>query len=144
MRSAGFSLIELILVIVILGVSLAGLASMFSGSTIALATGEEVQKTAQYAQECAERVVAVRRNLGFTGTGINNTTSGNITSTLCDPSPDGYTRTLTLGPNYAGSSCSGTTCSGCPSGAICRDVTISVQLTNGSGSSSIQLMLANY
>ena len=123
-RTKGFTLLELIAVIVVISVGLAGLARMWGNADVAIFTGEEMQKTAQYAQECAEIVLGTRRDLGF------NT----LTTTLCDPAPTGYTRTITLSSNYTG-----TTTSACPNGATCRDATVTA--SKGSASSDVKLML---
>ena len=99
--TAGFTLLELVAVIVLISVGLAGLASMFGQTGRALIVGEDAQAAAQYGQECAERFMATRRDLGF-----NHAT---ITTTLCDPSPAGFTRIVTPAglPTYTGT---GTPC----------------------------------
>lgn len=131
--AAGFTLLELVAVIVLISVGLAGLASMFGDSGRALIVGEDVQKAAQYGQECAERFIAVRRDLGFTSTSIS--------TILCDtPAPDaGFTRVVTpVGlPTYIGG-----LATACPNLATCRDITITT--TKGAVSSVITLMLVSY
>ena len=129
--AAGFTLLELVAVIIVISVGLAGLASMFAEGGRALVIGEDVQKAAQYGQECAERFVAVRRDLGFG--------SASISTALCDtPAPDtGFTRTVTVPPTYTG-----TSTSACPNSATCRDITITT--TKGAVSSVITLMLVSY
>jgi type II secretory pathway pseudopilin PulG len=133
-RAAGFTLIELIFVIVFISVALAGIAAMFANNNQALVLTEDVQKAAQYAQECAERVLTVRRSRGFS--------SSNLTSTMCTAGnlsdvPAGFTRTVTIGANYPG-----TNATACPNGATCKDVTVAV--TKGSASTSLLIMLASY
>jgi prepilin-type N-terminal cleavage/methylation domain-containing protein len=131
-RAAGFTLLELVAVMVVISVGLAGLASMFGESGRALIIGEDAQKAAQYGQECAERFMAVRRDLGFVSASTN--------TTLCDsPAPDlGFTRTVT-GP---GTTYIGGLATACPNSATCCDITITT--TKGTVSSVITLMLVSY
>lgn len=122
---SGFSLIELIVVILVVSVGLAGLARMFGNTSTALVTGEETAVLNQYAQECAETVLGRRRDIGFDA----------VTTSLCSATPAaGYVRTLTLGAVYAGA-----TTGPCPSGANCRNVTVTVN--KGTLSSSLTFML---
>lgn len=129
--AAGFTLIELVAVIVLISVGLAGLASMFGQSGRALVLGEDVQTAAQHGQECAERFMATRRDLGFA--------DPSITTALCGADPTGFTRTVTPPglPTYIG-----TTTSACPDTATCRDIVITT--TRGPVSSVITLMQVLY
>ena len=129
--AAGFTLLELVAVIIVISVGLAGLASMFGDSGRALVIGEDVQTAAQYGQECAERFMAVRRDLGFN--------HASITTALCDPAPAGFTRVVTpVGlPTYTGG-----LAEACPNAATCRNITITT--TKGTVSSVIMLMLVAY
>jgi type IV pilus assembly protein PilV len=134
-RAAGFSLIELIIVTVIISVGILGMASMFSSSVKSLSSNEILQQEAQYAQECAERVMATRRNLGFSWF-ASNTFS-------CGTNPSGFTRTQ----NPVGSLYTGNGTGACPSTTTlnCRDVSITVtSTTNAALSSTITLMLVDY
>ena len=130
--AAGFTLLELVVVIVFISVGLAGLASMFGESGRALVIGEDVQTAAQHGQECAERFMATRRDLGFN--------DPSITTALCDnPAPVGFTRTVTP----AGLPTSvGTATSACPNLATCRNIVITT--TRGPVSSVITLMQVLY
>ena len=128
-RAAGFTLLELVAVIIIISVGLAGLASMFGESGRALVIGEDVQTAAQYGQECAERFMAVRRDLGFN--------HASIATGLCGTNPAGFTRTAVVPATYTG-----TTTSACPDTATCRDITITT--SKGAVSSVITLMLVSY
>jgi len=130
-RTAGFTLLELVVVIIFISVGLAGLASMFGNTGQALVIGEDAQKAAQYGQECAERFIATRRDLGFA--------SASISTTLCNtPAPDaGFTRTVAVPATYTG-----TSSTACPNAATCRDIAITT--TKGAVSSVITLMLVSY
>lgn len=110
----GFTLIELVAVIVIASIGMVGVARMFSDTNLGLARATDEQAAAQYAQECAERVLQTRRDYGLTST--------RLTTTMCDtPALIGYRRTLALPGSYTG-----TATSVCPSGIVCRDATITV------------------
>ncbi len=128
-RAAGFSLIELMIVMVIISVGILGMTSLFSTSLKSLSTNETLQQAAQYAQECAESVMATRRNLGFSSSfscGTGATT--------------GFSRILTLGTLYTGTGACLTT-----TALNCRNVLITVTSNNDPAlSSSITLMLVDY
>jgi len=65
----GFSLIELIIIIVVLGIASAFLATSFTQLPRSLAVNEGAQTSSQLAQQCSELVLARRRStaagLGF-------------------------------------------------------------------------------
>ena len=128
--ASGFTLIELILVLLIVTIGLAGLASMFSNNSRAITIAEDTQQAAQYAQECAERVLAVRRNQGFVSVNENVCDSMSLTST-------GFTRNVAISAAYPG----GATAA-CPESATCRDVSVTV--SKGASSSALTLMLVDY
>jgi type II secretory pathway pseudopilin PulG len=124
-RASGFSLIELVMIIIIIGIVAAGLVPIFSSTAQSLNTNETLQQATQYAQECAERAVATRQNLGFNG----------FPSSFSCGNPTGFTRAVTVGPIYSNSGA-------CPNQVNCRDIAIVV--SKGSVSSDITIMLADY
>jgi prepilin-type N-terminal cleavage/methylation domain-containing protein len=134
LRAAGFTLIELIGVIVIASVGMVGVARLFGDTNIALSRATTEQVLSQYVQECAERVLETRRDIGF----------ASITPTMCDPSPTSYTRTV-VPATYKG-----TTTTACPSGIDCLDVTVTVCTGSTSpcpttaSSATATLMLVRY
>lgn len=138
MRSeSGFTLIELIVVIVIISTGLAGLARLFGNSSIALVKGEEQQNATRYAQECAERVLKLRRDSGWASIGF-----GSTSNTLCS-SPTGYTTTVTLSAAYSNAVAT----PWCPTNtttsyiASCGDVTVKVQSNKITSASSIVVFM---
>jgi len=137
-RPSGFSLIELIVVIVLISVGLLGLSRLTGGLGKAMYGTADLQTMSQYAQECAERVISTRRESGFA--------SALLTSTLCDPSPASYVRTLTLPASYVGTAST----PACPLGATCRDVIVKVCAGSVSPcpttaqSASVTFMLVQY
>ena len=134
----GFTLIELVMVMLIVSAGLLGIASLFGTTSNSLSTNETLQQATQYARECAERVFGIRRSLGFA--------SGSISSTMCNTTADtpagqipvmvtGFSRTVTV-TTYNG------TGSPCPTGtANCKNVVMTV--SKGSLSSVVTIMLVN-
>jgi len=64
-RQNGFSLIELVMVIVILGIASVSIAAGYTQLGRSLLLNEDAQAAAQQAQACAEHILASRRNRGF-------------------------------------------------------------------------------
>jgi Tfp pilus assembly protein PilV len=134
---SGFTLLELIGVILLTSIGMLGLAKMFGNTELALGTATNEQVMAQYAQECAERVLETRKTYGFN--------SSLIAATMCEPSPASYTRTLSVPATYLG-----TATSACPSGIACRDVTVTVcagttsPCPTGATTATVTLMLVQY
>lgn len=140
LRAGGFTLIELIGVIVIASVGMVGVAKMFSNTNLRLVRATDEQVVSQYAQGCAERVLQIRRDYGPTST--------RIVTTMCDlPAIVGYMRTLTLPAAYTGTGAIGTAC---PSGIVCRDATVTVCVgnvapcPNSATTSTVTLTLVSY
>ncbi len=142
----GFSLIELIVIMVIISAGLIGMSSMFGNSATSLTTNETVQQATQYAQECAESAMATKRNFKFDWFLTNEFPIDLPTTDLSCSSPiNGFTRTVTLTPAFSTSPnnyYTGTSSTACPDTVHCRDITITV--TKGALSSSITIMLADY
>lgn len=132
-RAHGFTLIEMVVVMLILSGGMLGITSLFSNTAKSLSTNETLQQAAQYAQECAERVMTTRRNLGFDWFATNTFS--------CGANPSGFTRTK----NPVGGLYTGDGSGACPSAIICRDVSITVTSTaNSQLTSAITLLLVQY
>lgn len=123
----GFSLVELVIVILVLTLASVPVLGRFTQVAGSLSINEELQVAAQLAQERAEQVLATRRLSGYAAVAVGTTTD-------------------TLGGNYAayGRSVTVTTYGGsaCPV-VNCKQVAIAV--TNGATNrASIDLLLAEY
>ncbi len=138
-RQAGFTLIELVIVMVIISVGLLGLTSLFSNTSTSLSTNETLQQATQYAQECAERAIATRRRdqEGFAWFAANTFTCGTT-------APTGFVYNDS-GPPLVGDLYDGTG-NPCPSGTLnCRNINVRVTSTaDTSLYSAITVMLVNY
>ncbi|MEN8761315.1 MAG: prepilin-type N-terminal cleavage/methylation domain-containing protein [Thiogranum sp.] len=110
---SGFTLIELVLVIIIISIAAVPLFGMFSQAASSLLINEKTQTAVQLAQEHAEYLLAIRRNQDFNATEL----SGNTTEVL-GGNFSGYNRSTVITPAPGGP--------GCPGGASCKEVTISV------------------
>lgn len=128
-NTTGFSLIELVIIIVVIGIGVVSLSALFSHSATSLTSNETLQQVTQYAQECAERTLQKSR-ADAAGFASVDTTVCNALAAL----PTGFSRTVVVTPITG-------TGSPCPIGgtANCKDVLITV--TSGGLSSAITVML---
>lgn len=128
---AGFTLIELVIVMLVITVGLLGLTPLFSNTSKSLTINEDLQRAAEYAQQCAEQVLAARRNSTYAAFAVPGA--------VCNPADaNGFHRTASAGTDYYGTTnpaCPGTT-------TKCKDITIRV--TKGDIFSSITVMLVDY
>jgi prepilin-type N-terminal cleavage/methylation domain-containing protein len=122
---AGFSLIELVVVIVLLGIAAVALLQQFSQAAGSLAHNEQLQTASQLAQGCAEHLLAVRRLQGYADA---------ITSDCSTLTPiAGYTISVALLGSPAA----------CPLGAICEELQVTVN--HGANlRARVSLMLVEY
>jgi len=127
----GFTLIELIVVLVILSIASVPLFGLYTQASMSLLDNEAIQTASQLAQERAELVLALKRSQGFaalaTGT-TNETLAGNFS---------GFTRNTVI-------SQPATAPAGCPgSSTICKQVVVSVS-QGGTVRSQISFLLVDY
>jgi len=116
MRSVrGFSLIELIIIIVVIGIMGAFLTTTFTQLPRPLEVSEGAQTASQLAQQCSERVLARRRASGA-GLGFTPIASGTC---LGMPTLPGYIVTDVVDAAFAGPACPGAVGS-------CKQVTVTV------------------
>lgn len=129
-HAAGFTLLELIAVIVILAVAAVPITGLFTKASLSLINNQRIQTATQLAQEQAELILGRRRNQGFAAIfpgSYPETLAGNY---------NGFTRTTTITQPVVPPA-------GCPAGALCDQVTVSV--TSGAAAlSEITFVLVNY
>jgi prepilin-type N-terminal cleavage/methylation domain-containing protein len=129
-RQAGFSLIELVVVIVLVGIAAVALLQQFSQAAGTLGRNEQLQTAAQLAQQGAEQVLALRRSAGYTDPGLD---PGSSTENLAGLFA-GYNRTVSIDAPATGA---------CPPLAQCKDVQVTVD--RGAGTlAQIDLVLVDY
>ena len=125
----GFTLLELVLVIVVVALASVPILGQFSQAGQSLLLNEEIQTAGQLAQERAESILALRRDQGYAAI-VTGTTTESLTGNYAD-----YTRTLTVNEPPIGS--------GCAVGATCKEVLIDVA-RGGDSRAGLTLMLVNY
>jgi len=128
-RQQGFTLLELVAVILIVAVASVPLFTLFSQAGIGLLSDETIQTATQLAQERAETLLAVRRNRGYGDTEVSTDLVENLNGSYT-----GYTRSTTIVP-FAGAAC--------PGGATCKQATVRVD-KGGQARAEITLVLVNY
>jgi prepilin-type N-terminal cleavage/methylation domain-containing protein len=125
--ATGFTLIELVMVIVLLSISSAGLIMLFGQLTNSLAINNDIQTAAQLAQECAEHLLGARRQAGYN--------LGGVTDCSALPAYNGFgPPAVTISDPYAGAAC--------PGGASCKLLTIDA--TYDSGAATVSVLMTDY
>jgi prepilin-type N-terminal cleavage/methylation domain-containing protein len=129
----GFTLIELIAVIIIVAVASVPLLGLFSQSGQSMLANEKIQTATLLAQERAEYLLAVRRNQNYAATDISVNQTEVLTGNYSN-----YTRTTSIIDEtvpYAGSDC--------PAAGACKQITVSVAEA-GTTRAEITFVLVNY
>ncbi len=125
--SRGFSLIELIMVVVLLSLLAVAMVPMLGQTSSGLLANRDTQAAAQLAQECAEYLLQLRRSTGYN--------LGGVTNCSALPALNGFgPPAVSITDPYAGD--------GCPAAASCK--LVSVAATYGTGTAAIKFMLVNY
>jgi len=109
----GFTLIEMVLVIIIISVASVPLFGLFSRAASSLLINEKTQTAVQLVQERAEFLLAIRRNQDFSAAELSG-----VTTEVLSGNFSGYNRSTVITQPPSGP--------GCPGGADCKEVTISV------------------
>jgi prepilin-type N-terminal cleavage/methylation domain-containing protein len=126
----GFTLIELVVVIVLLSITAAAIIQLNGGLFKSGNSIRDLQSDTQLLQACAEHVLATRRLTGYDDTPDYDTACEALAVAT---KPDNNNFDVTTTPNYTGSSC--------PIGATCQWVDIKVNSTTGTiGPITLQLM----
>ena len=117
-HQTGFTLIELVAVIVILAVAAVPLFGLFTQASASLLDNERIQTAAQLAQERAESLLAQRRATDFAAVA-----TGTVTDAL-GANYSAYTRTVTATQPPAGPGCPLHPVTGVS--AACKEVVVTV------------------
>lgn len=126
---SGFTLIELICVIVVMSIGILGLVRMLQQTREGPIYAMAMQDANQLAQECAELLLDTRRTAGYSA--VNTSTCNGLAL------PSGYTRTLQS---------ASTTTSACPNNVACTywKVAVTAPADSASVSSTAVVMLVQY
>ena len=141
-RSRGFTLIELVAIIVLLSIVGTAILALFGQVGRSLVTNQDTQTGAQVAQACAEQILAFRRST-LAGYGYANVVVGSNTG-ACNA---GFTAVggVTAAPTVNVVSHSSGSLPACPSATAgsCKLVTITVN-SNGLQAANLSLLQVNY
>ncbi len=129
--AAGFSLLELILVIVLLGLASVPLLGSFNQVSLALQVTQDDQIGLQLAQEKAEQLLADRRHFGFTAASLAVGTG----TTLLTAPYNRYSRKVTITAHTSA------TLNGCPPAAACKRVQVGVSVAGGRLLAALEFMV---
>lgn len=132
-RREGFSIIELIMVVVLVAIAAVAIGAAFANMSRSRTLSEDLQRAWQLAQECAEHIVGSARKPG-------NYAAVPAGATACDPIAQSapYARAVNV-VSIVGAS--GTICTG--AGWACKRVTITVTRA-GTNLATLEFMLINY
>lgn len=126
----GFSLIELVIVIVLVSIAAVALLQQFSQAAGSLVRNEQLQTASQLAQQKTEELLALRRLSGY----AHATLAAGATNEALAGNYAGYNRTVTITEPAAG---------GCPGVSTCKSVVVNVN--RGAGTlAEITLLLVSY
>lgn len=134
----GFTLLELVAVLVMTSVAMLGMAKLWGNANRGLAQAGDSQALSRLAQDCAERIIQTRRDYGFGSALIN--------SVICDPAPASFIRTVSV----PASPTTGSAGTACPVGAACRNIVVEVCAGSGTAcapgvvKSRVAVMLVSY
>lgn len=140
-REGGFSLIEAIIVIVLLGAGMAAILSMLASGSRDVGLNSTTQMSARYVQERIEQIIADRRNTAQ-GYGYARIVIGaNYPASEVLPTTPPLTRAITMNPLGPG-------VQGCPAAVAnqCRRVNVQVSdpLRPGIPLAAASLLITNY
>lgn len=126
-KQRGFSLIELLLVIMLLSIISVALVTMFGQLAGKVDINHDINAAAQMAQECGEYLLSQRRENGY---GMSS-----ISDCIALPSFNGNSpAAVTVTDPYSGA--------GCPASASCK--LFNINATYDSGAASLDLVVVSY
>ena len=128
----GFSLIELIIVIVVVSIAAVSMLALFGVVARSLNINEDTQIAAQLGQECGEHILAARRNPKIGYSAIDNA--------ICDALPAplaGFARTVAVTDLTTSPPCTVTTA------GTCKNAEVSIT-TLTTSPTVFTLMVVNY
>lgn len=131
-KRAGFTIVELIMVIVVVAIGAVAIGAAFAHVSRSLALNEDLQRAAQVAQECAEHILSFARP----PRGHYAAVPVAAGSTLCNGmAAAGFSRTVNVSAMAAAAPL-------CAAGWNCRRVQISV--VKGEAAVEVNFMIVQY
>jgi prepilin-type N-terminal cleavage/methylation domain-containing protein len=128
----GFTLLEVVIVVVILGIAAAAVVTMVANVGARQTDNSDLQVGTQLLQECAENIVSQhRRDENFFST-TSGTGSANCYSLTTFGSFDAPSVTM-----------AGYTGAGCPTGAVCKTAAVTIS-KGGVALNTVTFMLVKY
>lgn len=112
-RQSGFSLIELTIVMMVLALASVPILGQFTQVASSASINEEIQTASQLAQERAEQILALRRELGYEAVEL-----GVVNDVLTGPYAE-YSRVATVTEPLS--------IADCATGAACKNVIVEVR-----------------
>ena len=128
----GFSLIELIIVIVVVSIAAVGMLALFGGVGRSLSINEDTQTAAQLGQECCEHILGARRNPKIGYSAINDASCDVLPAPLA-----GFARKVTVTDLTTSPPCT------VSSAGTCKKVEVSITATT-TNPTVFTFMIANY
>ena len=122
----GFTLIEIILSVVVLSIAAISVVPLFGQLGESLVLNRDVQAAAQLSQECAEHLLAARREFGYAMNGINNCAGLAAFNGFGPP-------TVVVSEPFVGAACPGGNCK-----------MFQIDANYGSGTSVVTLVVVEY
>ena len=119
-RAQGYTLVELVTVIILLGFAVTGIVLMQSKLFSATRSNEDIQVGTFLMQGCAEHLLAVRQAQGYGAATL--ATSANATSACSAITASGYA--VHAAPSVTITAIVNDTNTGCPAGMGCKLVTV--------------------
>lgn len=128
----GFTLIEMIMVIMVLSIAAVSVLEAFSGNGRGLLIADNNHIAQNMAQQCAEYIVRAKRDLVLTYANINTTVCNSL------PVSAGFSP-----PTVTPTSVTSATVTACPASTACKDTTI-VVTKSGVTLATMRLLLVDY
>jgi len=128
----GFTLIELVIIIMVLSIASVSLVSLYGQVAGTVAINKDITVAAQLAQECGEYLLAQRRNNGYAMSGISDCSALPVFNGYGPPA-------VTVSDPYSGVGCPTT-----PAGSPPNCKLFNINASYDTGSAVVDLVVVEY